>query len=220
MRYFFFVLIFILGCEEKPKPNPNLVNQKNDTTTNLVYKALNEPIWNDSTKSDKEKYRFWIGFGMGQDIKYIIRIEDLNHDSLKVVFKQYTCVECNPLISKVTEKSFKIIEAKETVLNKKDHFKWAISHFEFWQLQNNAVDKINICDGTFIGIEGLRSMVVDSNDIIDKAHFKMYNRLRRSCVGSQNPIYELTLYTVNLIGRQGLIDFDTPSAFLQNQEKN
>jgi hypothetical protein len=218
MRYFFFILLIILGCKEKPKTDS--VNQKKDTNSiPLVYKVLNEPLWNDSTKSDEEKYRFWISFGGGQDIKYVVRIEAINKDSLKVVFKKYSCADCSPLISKVTEKNFKIIESKETFIDRKEDFKWAISHFEFWQLENDVVDRVRICDGTFIDIEGLRPMI-DSSDIRDKARFKIYNSLFRGCADSQNPIYELTLYAVNLISRRGIIGFDTPSVFLQKQEEN
>jgi hypothetical protein len=218
MRYFIFILLIILGCKEKPKTDS--VNQKKDATTiSLVHKVLNEPIWNDSTKSDEEKYRFWISFGGGQDIKYVIRIEAINKDSLKVVFKKYSCADCNPLISKVTEKNFEIIESKETFIDKKEDFKWAIRHFEFWQLENDAIDRRTICDGIFIDIEGLRPMI-DTNDIRDKSGFKMYNSLFRGCADSQNPIYELTHYAVNFIGRRGIIGFDTPSVFLQKQEEN
>jgi hypothetical protein len=218
MRYFIFVLIFILGCKEKPKSN-SVTQKENADKTPLVYKALNESVWEYSTKSDKEKYRFWISYGMGVETHYMIRIEAMNNDTLKVVFKKFTCVECNPLISKVTEKNFKIIESKETFINRKGDFKWAVSYFEFWQLENDAVDRIRICDGTSIGIEGLRPMI-DSNDIRDKARFKMYNSLGRGCAGSQNPVYELTLYAVNLIGGKDIIDFDTPSVFFERQEES
>ena len=224
MKYWVIFLIGILGCQDNSKPSTSPATLlKTVVYDSVKYKAINEPIWAEGQDTTKEAYRFWIRYGMGVETRYVFRIEKINQDSFKLNFKHFTCDNnCNPFIQKNSEDKYHIIESKEVILPKYRAFTSAVMQFEFWQLDDKYVgmntDEMIICDGSFVQIEGIRKGI-NGNKRQGEGRYKTYQSLQRSCVSSQNPIYEFIIYALNLIGQKNIKYFEDPSVFLQKQEE-